>query len=143
MAKRSVGIGEIQEGRKNTARPILVNIQSNDEIVGEESDDCVEDEGNELFEIDEEEAQIAEAFRAFDHNNDGYLDITDLRRVLLKLGHNLDDEELQEVLDEADSNGDGKIDYYEFKKMMLREDTPIEKEEAEDNLLNNKDDERG
>lgn len=94
---------------------VLVNIQDDDEdeeVNNDENDSNYDEDGNEQFEIDEEEAQIAEAFRAFDHNNDGYLDITDLRRVLLKLGHSLDDEVLQEVLDEADSNGDGKIDYY-------------------------------
>ena len=60
---------------------------------------------------DEAEAEITEAFRAFDRDCDGFISRSELNAVLKALGLRLTDEELDECVAIADSNQDGKIDF--------------------------------
>jgi calmodulin len=58
--------------------------------------------------------ELAEAFAFFDKNGDGHISKEELKMVLLQLGENLGEEEIEEIFKEADLNNDGIIDYHEF-----------------------------
>jgi Ca2+-binding EF-hand superfamily protein len=58
-----------------------------------------------------------QVFAVFDQNGDGHIDREELRDVLLGLGENLADAELDSLFAWADSNGDGQIDYDEFCRL--------------------------
>lgn len=55
------------------------------------------------------EKEIAEAFKVFDRDNDGFVSTEELARVMASIGETLTDEEIKEILCEADTDGDGKI----------------------------------
>lgn len=52
------------------------------------------------------------AFRAFDVNNDGFIDASELRATMSDLtGDSLTDDDVEAMIRSADKNGDGRIDY--------------------------------
>ena len=58
-----------------------------------------------------------QTFKVFDKNNDGFITADELRQVIVSFGHNLSDEELDEMIEGVDKNKDGKINYLEFLEM--------------------------
>merc|ERR1712012_488906 len=72
------------------------------------------------------EEDIEKAFKAFDKNNDGFITADELKQVIESFGHDLTDEELDEMIEGID----GKINYLEFWKWPETdfEDTLYEKE---------------
>eukprot|EP00092_Neocalanus_flemingeri_P013669 GFUD01014742.1.p1 GENE.GFUD01014742.1~~GFUD01014742.1.p1 ORF type:complete len:149 (-),score=67.99 GFUD01014742.1:74-520(-) len=69
-------------------------------------------------EVDEGE-DLREAFKIFDRDRDGYIDMKELKSVTNMLGNMLTKEEVDEFMAEADRDGNGKLDYDEFVKMLL------------------------
>eukprot|EP00091_Calanus_sinicus_P017595 TRINITY_DN3801_c0_g1_i3.p1 TRINITY_DN3801_c0_g1~~TRINITY_DN3801_c0_g1_i3.p1 ORF type:complete len:178 (-),score=73.25 TRINITY_DN3801_c0_g1_i3:47-580(-) len=67
----------------------------------------------------DEEADLREAFKIFDRDRDGYIDMKELKRVTNMLGTMLTKDEVDEFMAEADKDGNGKLDYDEFVKMLL------------------------
>jgi len=67
------------------------------------------------------EEELVEAFRVFDHGNDGLVSAAELRYVMSNMGEKLTDEEIDEIVHEADGDGDGKINYEDFVRMMMAE----------------------
>merc|ERR1712142_255585 len=67
----------------------------------------------------DEEADLREAFKIFDRDKDGYISMTELKKVASMLGTMLTKDELDEFMAEADKDGNGKLDYDEFVKMLL------------------------
>ncbi|TPX33453.1 hypothetical protein SmJEL517_g03658 [Synchytrium microbalum] len=66
-----------------------------------------------------------------DHNNDGYLDETDIRSTLEKIvGSGLSEEDkvtvTQKVIEESDMDGDGRISFVEFEHILQRSPEFIE-----------------
>jgi calmodulin len=59
-----------------------------------------------------------EAFKIFDRDGNGFIDMSELRHIITRLGDILSAEEADEFMREADLNGDGKLDYDEFLKYM-------------------------
>ena len=53
----------------------------------------------------------------FDKNNDGFITADELKQVIESFGHDLTDEELDEMIEGVDKNKDGKINYLEFLEM--------------------------
>ena len=52
------------------------------------------------------------AFRAFDINNDGFIDASELRSTMANLtGDALSDADIEAMVRSADKNDDGRIDY--------------------------------
>eukprot|EP00092_Neocalanus_flemingeri_P055916 GFUD01066221.1.p1 GENE.GFUD01066221.1~~GFUD01066221.1.p1 ORF type:complete len:145 (+),score=66.17 GFUD01066221.1:79-513(+) len=66
----------------------------------------------------DEGAELREAFKIFDRNRDGYIDMKELKKVVAMLGTMLTKEEVEEFMAEADKDGNGKLDYDEFVKMF-------------------------
>lgn len=64
---------------------------------------------------------LVEAFRAFDSNNDGLIDMAELGALLASLGFNPSEQEVRSVMQEADKNRDGLMSIYEFLEMNLKE----------------------
>ena len=63
-------------------------------------------------------AEMREAFKIFDRDGNGYIDLRELKTVITRMGEPLSDEEATEIFKAADLNGDGKLDYDEFVQMI-------------------------
>uniref|UniRef100_A0A4W3JMZ5 Troponin C, skeletal muscle n=2 Tax=Callorhinchus milii TaxID=7868 RepID=A0A4W3JMZ5_CALMI len=64
------------------------------------------------------EEELAECFRVFDTNADGYIDRDELKEILMTAGEPITDEEIDELLRDGDKNNDDKLDFDEWMKMM-------------------------
>jgi len=64
------------------------------------------------------EDQIKEAFKVFDRNGSGFIEVAELKHVLTTLGEKLSVQEVDGVMKEADSDGDGKINLQDFLRVM-------------------------
>ena len=61
-------------------------------------------------ESDKEEGMRA-AFNAFDADGNGTITACEMREVMTKLGQDLTDEQIKEMINEADIDGDGQINF--------------------------------
>lgn len=55
--------------------------------------------------------ELREAFKAFDRNGDDIIDAAELRLIMSKLGEQLTDAEIDEMIQTADRDGDGQVHY--------------------------------
>jgi hypothetical protein len=61
---------------------------------------------------------IRDNFKAYDKNNDGTMERSELRKVLKDLGHDdLTEEQIEIIFSKIDTNSSGKIEYPEFVAM--------------------------
>ncbi len=65
------------------------------------------------------EEDLIEAFKVFDHDNDGVISNEELKHVMVTLGEFMSEEEADEMIREADIDGDGLINYFRFVKIMM------------------------
>ena len=63
--------------------------------------------------LDEFEAVIR-AFKTFDRNDSGTIDLGEFKFILTKLGHKLSDDVVKLIFKESKLGNEGKMDYYEF-----------------------------
>ena len=72
-------------------------------------------------ESSQEESDLAEAFKVFDEDGDGYISASELQVVLEKLGlpEAREMERVRQMIISVDRNHDGRVDFCEFKDMML------------------------
>ena len=82
------------------------------------------------------DSDIREAFRMFDRNKDGYIDMAELSKMFAVVGGLFSRDEMEEFMMEADKvlfclrnslisawqDGNGKIDYEEFIKILKKYD---------------------
>ena len=61
-----------------------------------------------------EREELATMFQTFDKNNDGRLDICELKQGYSNLGKIVSDDELEKTFAQIDFDGSGYIDYTEF-----------------------------
>lgn len=61
--------------------------------------------------------EINEAWKVFSDGND-FIPPFMVKKILINLGENVDDKQLQELIEEADIDGDGKIGYQDFYETM-------------------------
>ena len=62
--------------------------------------------------------EISKAFKLFDEDNTGRINLRNLRRIAREMQENLSDDELQAMIDEFDKDGDGEINEGEFLGIM-------------------------
>ncbi|KII62065.1 Calmodulin [Thelohanellus kitauei] len=70
----------------------------------------------------ESSVEMREAFKVFDKNGDGKITAEELKNVMEKLGEQLQDEQINEMIKEADLDADGMVSFEEFCKMMSPKD---------------------
>lgn len=63
------------------------------------------------FEAPLTEEELREAFKVFDVDNSGTITASELKQVITKLGIQLSQEEINEMIKSADSSGDGQVQY--------------------------------
>merc|ERR1712152_61148 len=107
--------------------PVLRSIGQNpteDEILGLviEFDEFIEMMTKHTQETVDQTAEMREAFKIFDRDGNGYIDLRELKTVITRMGEPLSDKEAEEIFKVADLNGDGKLDYDEFVQMILQTD---------------------
>ncbi|MFZ9736668.1 MAG: EF-hand domain-containing protein [Prochlorotrichaceae cyanobacterium] len=61
---------------------------------------------------------IEQAFLALDTNNNGFLEIEEIRSFMHESLLDISDADLEEIINKVDINADGKIDIHEFKKLL-------------------------
>lgn len=67
----------------------------------------------------EEQTALIRAFKNYDKNKDGHMDESELKNIMIDLGHRkITDDEVKKILDSNDSNKDGVISWSEFVEMM-------------------------
>jgi calmodulin len=66
----------------------------------------------------EDEQELREAFRVFDKNNRGVIDVSDLKLIFQTLDPDMPDEEVDQIINEVDEDGSGTVDFEEFMKLM-------------------------
>lgn len=71
-----------------------------------------------MKDVDTEE-ELIEAFKFFDTEGTGLIQVEELKQMMLNLGETLDPEELEEVIMEADEDNDGYVNYEEFVKSVI------------------------
>ena len=65
------------------------------------------------------EQEVIQAFRTFDKYGNGTVSTCELRHIMLLLGENIKEEEIDEFLMEAEIEGDGYINYEQFVRSMM------------------------
>uniref|UniRef100_H3BH85 Troponin C, skeletal muscle n=1 Tax=Latimeria chalumnae TaxID=7897 RepID=H3BH85_LATCH len=67
------------------------------------------------------EEELAQFFRVFDKNADGYIDRDELLEILQSSGEPVTDEEIDELMKEGDKNNDGKLDFDVWFSEIMQE----------------------
>ena len=67
-----------------------------------------------------EDAEIQEAFAAFDEDGDGLLDVNDVQSFFEALGESLTLYEVAELIKMVDGDGDGMVNFDEFFDLATR-----------------------
>ena len=57
------------------------------------------------------EEELMGIFKVFDKDSSGFINASELKEVSSKLGRNMTDEDVKEMIKEADLDQDGKINY--------------------------------
>uniref|UniRef100_A0A1B0ABJ9 EF-hand domain-containing protein n=1 Tax=Glossina pallidipes TaxID=7398 RepID=A0A1B0ABJ9_GLOPL len=82
-------------------------------------------------EYDKEQLRILRnAFKAFDHEDKGFIEHADVHQILEILGQKLDDKQVKGLIKEVDKSNSGKLDFAKFCKLAARfveveEDGPV------------------
>ena len=63
--------------------------------------------------------EMMEAFKTFDVDGKGFVNLEDLKRVLKHYNENLSDDEVKLMFQETDQDNDGKINFKDFILMMM------------------------
>ena len=66
-----------------------------------------------------QEPDLYEGFKIFDRDKNGLIDSHELFEVLISLGIDVKEDEVEEMVKESDMDGDGYINYDEFVKLIL------------------------
>jgi len=68
--------------------------------------------------------EILEAFRAFDLDKNNFIGAAEIRHVLINIGENVTDEEVDEMIRMVDKDGDGQVSWEEFYAMVNKGKKP-------------------
>ena len=67
----------------------------------------------------DEQEEVLKAFEVFDKDGNGLINIKELKDIMLSVGNNWDENEINEMLADADYDMDGYINYEEFVRTMM------------------------
>lgn len=76
-----------------------------------------------------------DAFRAFDKDSSGSIDVWELRQVLEAMGQKPTEEELFQMISEVDENMSGCIDFAEFLKVIENQKDRAENYDDESDMI--------
>ena len=62
--------------------------------------------------------EILEAFKAFDLDKNNFVGAAEIRHVLINIGEQVTDEEVDEMIRMVDTDGDGQVSWTEFYAMV-------------------------
>mmetsp|Transcript_7752 Transcript_7752/g.14722 ORF Transcript_7752/g.14722 Transcript_7752/m.14722 type:complete len:156 (+) Transcript_7752:1437-1904(+) len=71
------------------------------------------------------EDTVLEFFNTFDRNKDGFIDIAELKSMLLNLGEPMTEAEVIQVMQDFDKNQDGRLSIAEFARNLTRKDLSL------------------
>ncbi|KAL4459932.1 hypothetical protein ABPG74_003458 [Tetrahymena malaccensis] len=71
-----------------------------------------------IMEYEEEQENIVDLFKIFKQNENGHINVEDLRLCVTQMGEDLSEEEFNDLVREFDSDKDGYISFEEFCRMM-------------------------
>ncbi|ESL10380.1 calmodulin [Trypanosoma rangeli SC58] len=74
-----------------------------------------------LNDPEEKELELRRAFSIYDLGNTGFINATDLRFVMGRLGCPLSAAQAFEMIGEADIDGDGRLSFNEFRRVMIED----------------------
>lgn len=74
--------------------------------------------------------EVRDAFVSFDLDSNDFVGAAELRHVLVNIGENVTDEEVDEMIKMCDTDGDGQVSYDEFYKMVTGRNRSKEDMEA-------------
>ena len=69
-------------------------------------------------EDEEETDDIAQAFKVFDRDGDGFISADEIRETMKDLGEDLTEAEVKAMVADVDINEDGLIGFTEFSRLM-------------------------
>ena len=85
--------------------------------------------------------EIHGAFKQFDRNGDGHIDVSEVQTVMRNLGYPKTKEEVEAIIASVDTDANGTLEFEEFVSMMgqrmLRTDGQLELEMAFESLFDN------
>merc|ERR1719428_2447874 len=70
---------------------------------------------------------VEKTFAEFDSDGSGTMDLEELGSAMRRLGHDLPEAILQDMIDEIDSDGDGTIDFQEFCSLAANANGGVER----------------
>lgn len=62
-----------------------------------------------------------DAFKLIDRNKDGYINKSELKAMMTKIGEKLTDKEVEDMIRSVDKNKDGRLSYDEFIRMFVED----------------------
>ena len=62
--------------------------------------------------------EMRNLFNQFDKDKNGTIDPSELKAVMIEMGHKVTDQDIKNMIEAADLDKNGVIDFEEFKKMM-------------------------
>jgi Ca2+-binding EF-hand superfamily protein len=68
--------------------------------------------------------EIYEAFKAFDLDKNNFIGAAEIKHVVINIGEQVTDEEVDEMIRMVDSDGDGQVSWPEFYSMVTGGDKP-------------------
>jgi serine/threonine-protein phosphatase 2B regulatory subunit len=68
--------------------------------------------------------EILEAFRAFDLDKNNFIGAAEIRHILINIGEQVTDEEVDEMIRMVDKDGDGQVSWDEFYEMVAGKKPP-------------------
>ena len=80
----------------------------------------------------EQEDQIKQAWQLFDSDGSGTIEHQELKQVMMKLGLQPTQDELDDIIRDIDKDMDGQIDYNEFLRLMS---TKLKDAQTQDELF--------